>query len=129
MSAEHIRARLAAATPGPWDSVQDTYRSVPMHRIGSESTGSDVAQVVLFGGHDAADAEFIANAPTDIAKLLAALDAVEALAADWSVDAMKAEHYVDHGHGNAEGVREAVELGKAAEQIRAAINGALGVDG
>ncbi|MFB8368567.1 hypothetical protein ACFC25_04295 [Pseudarthrobacter sp. NPDC055928] len=65
-----IEARLNASTPGPWGNADDTYRSIPVHRIGSEVTGSDVAQVMLMGKQSAADADFIANAPEDLRYLL-----------------------------------------------------------
>lgn len=75
---EGIKGRLAAATPGPWGCVADTYRSVPMLRIGSHGTGSDVAQVIMHAHPDSSDAVFIANAPTDMARLLAAVESVDA---------------------------------------------------
>jgi hypothetical protein len=59
-----------------------------MHRIGSEETGSDVAQVVMHGSHDVADAEFIATAPGDLAYLLAELrkarEALARISDDWA---------------------------------------------
>lgn len=55
---DEMRARLAAATPGPWaDALGKTFKAV----------GS------------VADARLIVNAPTDMGKLIAAVDAVLAL--------------------------------------------------
>ena len=51
---EPIKERLAAATPGPWD-----FHIIPPE-IGGMGTG--------------ADAEFIANAPEDIAALIAEVE-------------------------------------------------------
>jgi hypothetical protein len=77
---DEIRARLAAATPGPWKANDD-----------GTIDGSEYAEVICRGQVDCmaycaggtsviegdnlkADADLIANAPTDIARLLAALD-------------------------------------------------------
>lgn len=80
---EDIKARLATATPGPWfrDSTTD----------GGETTENVVARlwdVARCSGGDThpdagraeqakADADYIAHSPADMAKLIAALEAVE----------------------------------------------------
>lgn len=78
---EPIQERLDATTPGPWGRVDDLYhRFDQVHRIGSESTGSDIAFLIRRDQpQDKADAAFIAAAPTDTARLLAAVKAVVAL--------------------------------------------------
>lgn len=66
---EEIRARLVAATPGPWTVMIPDGEPYWIH-----STGQTVlTKGIAFGD----DAEFIANAPTDIALLLTKLDEAE----------------------------------------------------
>ena len=64
---EEIRARLDAATPGPWRVVQDGNWL--------EVAGPDGAWGTSFDGPDV---EFVANAPGDIAFLLAEVDRLKA---------------------------------------------------
>lgn len=91
MSAEEalapIRARVAAATRGPWEATiaaaiiapiphsDDAYWLFEAHADHKDGRGAPVEDCM-------ADAEFIAAAPTDIARLLAALDAVTAYGSD-----------------------------------------------
>lgn len=80
-----IRARLAAATPGPWVAGK-----------GGTIDGANYAEVICKGQVDCmsycyggsstidgdnlkADTDFIANAPTDMARLLAAVETVTGL--------------------------------------------------
>lgn len=93
-----IRARWEAATPGPW-------------RVDEWSKTFDVGAATLHVAqclHDPrgeADAEAIAHAPTDVAALLADLDAAEALLREAFnvIDSTHARAYnldvlpVDHG--------------------------------
>jgi len=118
MTAADIRARLEAATPGPWGTLADTYRSVPMHRIGADISGADVAQVIAHGAQEAKDAALIANAPTDIARLLAALDAV----LEWCATNQHPYHPSEGAEGFSS---QDWALDDAARRIRTAISTAL----
>lgn len=69
-SIDPIRARLAAATPGPWEIIGG----------GEYLTGVDIHVGSAEGGVRIRDAEFIAAAPADIARLLAAVEALEKIA-------------------------------------------------
>lgn len=62
-----IKARLAAITPGPW-----------LLREGNVTQMRNGRRERIVGG-TYRDSEFIAHAPVDIAKLVAALEAVEGL--------------------------------------------------
>jgi hypothetical protein len=76
-----IEARLSAATPGPWEEFWRGH-------IHARDERGTVSICQTFGPEDQihADAEFIANAPADVAYLLAELrKAHEALAAVESV--------------------------------------------
>jgi|GEM_PF-6765480 len=72
-----MKARLEAATPGPWrydgSSGVETIPEFDLHRF--DIMGETVARVDLTDY----DGVLIAHAPSDLAKLHAALDAVEAL--------------------------------------------------
>ena len=77
-----IRARLAAATPGPWEN--DGGGEVGQHWSSPQPLASIVSTEVscmayCYGGSAAGvirdeDADFIAHAPTDIAALLAEVE-------------------------------------------------------
>ena len=68
---DKIKARLAAATPGPWLPRDNNVVLTPTGlAIGSFSTGFEQSK---------SDAAFIAAAPTDIAYLLSRLERAEAL--------------------------------------------------
>lgn len=73
-----IKARLAAATPGPWTWVCHSTAGV------SEWTVFDAADHALATNRHGwrPDAEFIAHAPTDIAALLAEVERLRAELAD-----------------------------------------------
>lgn len=82
-----IRARLAAATPGPW-FWDEKYDPDKDGDIGLALTNNDGVEIVgAYNHHCCAyrddptvnenDAPLIAHAPTDMARILAALDAVE----------------------------------------------------
>lgn len=89
---DQIRARLEAATPGPWHVDGEPYEVkslVQYAREGEVIVGTYISDVV----ERDEDATFIANAPTDIARLLAALDAVHALASDLEQLADGDKHY------------------------------------
>jgi hypothetical protein len=88
MTLPTIRARLAAATPGPWvrqssdDGASDPWW-IDTHASpeGPEPVWAPPQYPV-----SEADADFIAHAPDDIAALLAVAQAAEALLAAWSVN-------------------------------------------
>ncbi|MFI5688444.1 hypothetical protein [Streptomyces sp. NPDC051636] len=74
-----IRDRLQAATPGPWTVQNATFNGHVLTRcVGTNDLVSDddcIAELdVREGGRDAANADFIAHAPTDMAQLLAHID-------------------------------------------------------
>ncbi|MGW4784932.1 hypothetical protein [Streptomyces sp. NPDC004230] len=76
---EIIRARHKAATPGPWTVQNATHHGHILSRcVGTNDLISDndcIAELdVRPNGRDAADADFIAHAPTDIEQLLAHID-------------------------------------------------------
>lgn len=93
-----IRGRLEAASPGPWRCwngfplVGETAQRLGMHginRIGPDSYSPDEPGGLLGGWSEAgdlyataADAEFVATAPTAIAELLAEVDFLRALAVE-----------------------------------------------
>lgn len=126
MSAEHIRARLAAATPGPWFQGREGARYEDTRDVYTEreasTTSRDLGRI-----DEPADAEFIANAPTDIAKLLGVLDAVEALHDLAFHDKWARTHKDDQGHGG--WCSNCGRFDGAGCQTIAAINGALTTDG
>lgn len=80
MSLADIKARAAAATPGPWEAIE---------HVGSEPAMSSV-WTTEDGEHDVclaeetllADAEFVAHARTDIDRLLAVAEAATAVLED-----------------------------------------------
>lgn len=65
-----IKARLAAATPGPWE----WYCPRLYYKIMS---GDNYVMEATEGVRSGNDAEFIANAPTDIEFLLAEVDRLQ----------------------------------------------------
>jgi len=82
-----IRAQLAGITPGPWEFVGpdieqcgEVFGTVIENSVdcGSYCYGGSVKQEVK-----AADAAFIAAAPSTVAGLLAVVERVEALASAW----------------------------------------------
>lgn len=95
-----IRGRLAAATPGPWFSSRYYVGA------GDDPTDPDIELAVA---SLKADAAFIAAAPTDVARLVAAVDHVLTLA-----DAAFDDGFIDE-----------LEL---ADAIRLAIHNALKED-
>lgn len=117
-----IKARLAGATPGPWEFDGDTV---------CQKSGN-YAEVIpttvncmsyCYGGSvqrpETPDAEFIAAAPMDVARLVGAVEAVLGLAGDWEAN---------YGSGSkAEQVlgKQKVSIDFAVGHIRAAIENAL----
>ncbi|UXM92534.1 hypothetical protein [Paenarthrobacter sp. JL.01a] len=81
---EPIQARLDAATPGPWEAsdvvdmdVDGTYELA--HVLAPDPGEPETSTLGVALGILRPDAEFIANSPTDTARLLAAVKAVEEL--------------------------------------------------
>ncbi|AXH44423.1 hypothetical protein PP356_gp43 [Arthrobacter phage MargaretKali] len=73
-----MKDRLAAATPGPWHQGRESNRWENSREVYSErevsATSTDVATAI----HKPEDSALIASAPTDQAKLIAAIEAVAA---------------------------------------------------
>lgn len=77
MSNEDIRARLVAATPRPWTCRKQRWGKEPRFKVQSEGEDLAIIAITLYEDQQKANGKFMAHAPTDIAKLLAKLDAVE----------------------------------------------------
>ena len=73
---EAIKARLAAATPGPWALVD-----FPVMFPRVQSIAEDKSNICETWGW--ADAKFIAHAPTDIAALLAEVERLQRERSEW----------------------------------------------
>lgn len=84
---EQIKARAAAATPGPWEWEGKQDVSFPQSENSLIVQGDPEREVLGSWGYDAwginvenpADAEFITSAREDVPRLVTALDAVLAL--------------------------------------------------
>lgn len=75
-----IKSRLAAATPGPWSWLRDEYRADgprPVCRI--SCIEGDIA--LTYGNTH--DADLIANAPGDLAWLIAEVERLREVASLW----------------------------------------------
>ena len=82
MSVDSIRARHAAATKGPWElkgCAPCAERGRQEFTIWADNGNTPIAGWCDEDPYTPEDAEFIANAPTDMAALLDALDAVTRL--------------------------------------------------
>ena len=77
-----IKARLDAATPGPWAVVDDLAVTAAPEVGGDDSCLSIVIPAIVEFTPRAADAEFIAHAPTDIAALVAEVERLQEQLAD-----------------------------------------------
>lgn len=93
MSLDQIRDRAANATEGPWEAMGFDDTPGDEGSCILAGTGMDeraIAYSIPYPWHPEdqtiADAEFIAAARTDIPRLLAAIDAVTALAKAWEAD-------------------------------------------
>lgn len=141
-----IHARLASATPGPWEA-----RDMPMpgatidewfvREIVHPNPGFHPFNVLkVRGASNAAreccwppnisDAKLIANAPTDLARLLAAIEAVTELADAWQA---RGEHLRKSAESAPEDVQEVLDdqggdMIWHAGLIRTALAAALGSD-
>ena len=74
-----IKAREAAATPGPWKVVDPGYRVAV-----DDGTGFLVANTFMApSSRDLPDARFIAHARTDVPALLAEVERLRAELAEW----------------------------------------------
>lgn len=116
-----LRSNLAAATPGPWEF--DSYCRVlaPMaHLDDAEHYGNIVAWVPAWHGDTACkphddNAELIANAPADLAWLLAEVERLEAERAFFERNAHKATALAVEEYDRA----NAIEAERAAATARA----------
>lgn len=101
---DEIRERLDQITPGPWvaETSEATMNDQSQWRIGPERE-LPVVRARMSG----ADAEFIANAPADLAWCLAKLDAIRALHKpfEWSF-----------GEGPVQSCSECARLGASEEE-------------
>lgn len=134
-----MKDRLAAATPGPWfREYGDVITTDPDPRDVEEGYDDPRSlRVVRAAPHLAKrepqaikDATFIASAPTDQAKLIAAIEGVEALAGAWQA---RGEHLLEFSKTAPEDVAEALftDAGSMlhnATLVRAALTQALGGD-
>ena len=111
-----IKGRLTKATPGPWKI--DKEDPTPLVSIVSIAEDRPWGWVEVARSLDT-DAEFIAAAPVDVARLTRAVEAVLELARAWEVE---------YGSGSkAEQVlgKQKVSIDFAVGKIRAAIENAL----
>jgi hypothetical protein len=76
---EPIQNRLNAATPGPWHLDRDEPGEVASVVAYARNDGVTIGTYVADTVEEDGDAVFIANAPTDQARLLAAVQAVTAI--------------------------------------------------
>ena len=76
---EPIKERLAAATPGPWKAKEDSWDGYSVV-IDDNGPGVSIIAEQIGQGEDGGrgDAEFIANAPEDIAALVAEVERLRA---------------------------------------------------
>lgn len=109
---EPIQERLNAATPGPWELLGGGEWISP---IGIAVAPDD-------GGVGPKDAVFIAHAPTDTARLLAAVKAVVELAEEWRYKGEFGWGAWQEGHGPDP---EGAALDNASSRIRSAVEAAL----
>lgn len=72
---EPIKARLAAATPGPWQTITTVETDIGTEHLVTEA---DMDAGCIGTSPQAADAELIANAPTDLAALIAEVERLRA---------------------------------------------------
>ena len=117
---EPIKERLAAATPGPWDfhvlpqSVGITVATIHSEQGPREKRWTADLPPEIGGVGTEKDAEFIANAPEDIAALIAE---VERLRATVIVEQNRRQPWVKLAHQNSQEVKR---LRKQVEAVRAA---------
>lgn len=107
-----LKDRLAAATEGPWEPMRVGMLGTRVVRIDGEWDGiipPEFIKPVTPALRRFDDALFIANAPTDQAKLIAAVEAVDGLCTYWAKLGDGDKYY--------------------AAKIRAALTQALGGDG
>lgn len=82
-----IRGRLTAATPGPWavDEDEDGFDGHSVYQNDGITWGRAYICQDMHQGEDEgkADATFIAAAPMDVARLVAAVEGVLGLADKW----------------------------------------------
>ena len=128
-----MKDRLAAATPGPWEVVdfhEGFRRMDPLHGVVNVDPRkpvmlADKQLTVQIEDGELADAEFIASAPTDQAKLIAAIEAVESLAEKWRYKGEFGWGAWQEGQGPDP---EGHVLDEVSSELRAALTQALGGD-
>ena len=110
-----IQARLDAATPGPWSYFVDKWH---VHEIRTNDDETIIGVSIFV----AEDAEFIANAPTDITYLLERVRMWRALAEDAIAEFDEVRSYVDDYFINKWGYT--VKAAEFAQRRRALTEGA-----
>lgn len=81
---EEYRARLEAATPGPWIEYHENGTPGQYEAfLCPPATGAFLVETGVDWDQKRRNAEFIAHAPTDTARLLTALEAVLNRMSDW----------------------------------------------
>lgn len=93
-----MKARMAAATPGPWEPTRAGLLGWRVVHVEGEWEGivpDEFITLVTPALRNQLDAEFIAAAPTDLAKLHAALDSVESVCTDWEALADGDKYYAN----------------------------------
>lgn len=95
--AASIRARLDAATPGPWKWTNE-----PRQWLMAADGSQPVLACATLLHPEGPNAELIAHAPTDLAALLGAVEAVLALVPHFNVT-------IDHGNGVTENLGATLE--------------------
>jgi len=118
-----LKDRLAAATPGPWYAEK-------MRAHSDDVLAESEDGPIVIAEHAGCDAEFIAAAPTDQAKLIAAVEAAEALAAAWLA---RGESLKSFAKASPEDVQDSLndqgdDLLWHANLVRSALTQALGGD-
>jgi hypothetical protein len=88
---EPIQNRLNAATPGPWHLDRDEPGDVASVVAYASNDGVTIGTYVADTVEEDGDAAFIAAAPTDQARLLAAIRAVVAEIADTDLETNEAQ--------------------------------------
>ncbi|MEO3856125.1 hypothetical protein [Acrocarpospora sp. B8E8] len=103
---EGIRAREAAATPGPWESVVDNHGHGQVDvSVWSDTIGYYLVEKVASGSNHFADGAFIAGARSDVPDLVAEVDRLRtAMRLSFSPSLyLEIQEVLDKAHGSGEG--------------------------
>ena len=137
---EAIRARLAAATPGPWawdsrgDKASDIQVGVAADRWGIQLEGfiEDGADAVYIGGiakdiEGPQNAAFIAHAPADVRALIGEVESLRLQLHNTQTRMKEAQEQVEHLHTELDQCHQGAELIRQAwvadaDALRAALD-------